>query len=253
MISRYEAYMDGIALSSVHPSLVITDISHPGSALNINTNTIADRDGVQIASRRRANTSVSISFMLRIYNTAERQKAMQEVQRWASGSALEVSDRPGQVLYCVCNQMPVVSSVQKWTEVITMTFVSYEKPFWTEKYPAVFTATGKTGTGELFVPGNAGKVYAEALIVPDSTLGSISLTVGTTTITLTNVSATDDDEIRIFYDDRGIQHIRKGIASILSKRTGADDLVAECGKVNGVSFGAADTVTVTFSIRGCWL
>lgn len=253
MRSRYEAYMDGTALSSVHPKLIITDISHSVSPISVIAKSIANRNGMVVTSRKRANTSVSISFMLRIYDISERQKVMQEVQRWASGSVLEVNDRPGQILYAHCDTMPAISSAQQWTDTVTMTFVSYEMPFWMEKYASEFTATGTSGSGNLFVPGNAGEVVLEALITPASSISSASITVRGRTISLTGLSATSSLPVSIWYDDRGIQHIDCGTTSILSKRTGADDLLAECGKYNSISFSASASVTLTVKARGCWL
>lgn len=256
MRSRYEAYMDGTALSSVHPKIIIADISHAVSTISTNSNQIANRDGLQVSSRKRANTSVTISFLLRIYDIAERQKAMQEVQRWASGRMLEVNDRPGQVLYVNCDTLPTISSAMRWNDTVTMTFVTYETPFWMEKYPVTVTMTGSSNTPStqnVFVPGNAGKAFVEAVITPTSSLSNITLTVDATTIILSSLNASASTPITISYNDRWIQSIKKGTTSILDKRTGADDLLAECGRINSFSFTPSDAVTVVFSVRGCWL
>ena len=255
MRSRYEAYMDGIALSSVHPKILITDISPIISSQSQKTENVANRDGIHLLSNRRAKTGVSITFELRIYDIAERQQAIQEIQRWACGKVLETNDRPGQVLYVSCDQFPYIGSALKWLNTLTVTFSSYDKPFWTEKSASVLTlSAGTSGSGSLYVPGNAGKTLVEATVTPgSSTMANCSLTVGNTTITLTGVDATSASPVRLYYDDRDILHIVKGTTSLLDKRTGADDLLAECGKSNTMSFTASASATVSFSAKGVWL
>ena len=255
MISRYEAYMDGIALSSVNPKLLILDIAHAVSAESLTTDSIINRNGLILQKSRRAKTSVSILFELRIYDIAERQQALQEVQRWASGKVLETNDRKGQQLYVHCDSFPVISSALKWTDELQMTFSSYEKPFWLEKTPAVLTlAAGTSGSGTLYVPGNAGKALVEVTVTPSSgTMANCTLTVAGRTITLTGVNATASNPLTIRYDDMDIQSIKVGTTSVLDKRTGVDDLLAECGKTTAFSFTASSSASVSFSVKGVWL
>lgn len=255
MISRYEAYMDGIALSSIHPALLITDIQQIQSGISRTTETRANRNGLMELDSKRAKTGCAISFMLRIYDIAERQKVVQEIQRWASGKILETNDRPGQVLYVKCDAFPVIKSAMKWLDVLTVGFYSYENPFWIEKTPANLSlSAGTSGNGNLFVPGNAGSALVEVTVTPgNSTMANCALTVAGRTITLTGVNATSANPLKIRYDDKDIQSIKVGTTSVLDKRTGADDLLAECGKYNACSFTSSASATVQFSCKGVWL
>lgn len=258
MISRYEAYMDGIALSSVHPELIILDISHNPADKSYNTGMLANRKGLIITGETQQGASVTVLFELHIYSIAERQRAVQEVQRWASGRILETNDREGQQLYVRCTQMPKIESALKWTEPIGMTFTAFERASWEEKTPAVLDiAAGTAGSSSLFVPGNNGKTVVEIEATPavGSTLDAFSITVGNTTMTFASLGATNANPLIITYDDRLIQSIRCGTTSKMDKRTGesSDDLLAECGAVNDVSFTAGVSTAVTLSAKGVWL
>ena len=71
-------------------------------------------------------------------------------------------------------------------------------------------------------------------------------------MTLSGLSVGAGNTIKIEYDDQLIQSIRVGSTSILDKRTGADDLIANCGEVNSLSFSSSASVTVTYKVRGLW-
>ena len=254
MISRYEAYMDGTSLSSIHPNLLILDIGHEVSSFSVSAESIAKRDGLMVLARKRAKTVVTISFMLRIYDIAERQRVLQQIQRWAKGSVLETNDRPGQELYVSCDEFPMIGSARDWLEELTMSFTTYEKPYWMEKtYASVSLTAGTSGSGSLYVPGNAGETFVEVTATPSSSMANITLTVGNTSMTLTGVSATSSQPITIRYDNQNILHIKRGTTSVLDKRTGSDDLLAECGTPVSVSFSSSVSCTVVFRAKGVWL
>lgn len=253
MISRYEAYMDGVALSSIHPDLLITDIRHAVADYDRTTQATVNRDGSRILKNYRNTTGVSIFFRLRIYDISERQKALQKVQQWASGQVLETNDRVGQRLFVHCDKYPVISSALKWLETLSITFYSYEKPFWEEKTESVARLTGNDEEGSLFVPGNAGDAFVEVKVTPSATITSLTVMVGDTFITLSGIST--NSVITIGYDENGNQYIKAGTTSILNKRTASssDDLLAKCGEYNTVSVIASASVTAEFKARGVWM
>ena len=254
MISRYEAYMDGNALSRVHPDILILDISHAISDRKISASRIGNRKGTLIIDDSQDGSSVTISFALRVYSISKRQEAMQEVLRWASGRVLETNDRPGQRLYVRCIEYPVVTSALQWTETITMSFKAFEYPFWEEKEKSSLSfSSGTSGNGTLFVPGNAGNTVVEVVATPAVSADDLSFTVGSTTITVTDCGATAENPLVIAYDENGFLSIKVGTTSVLDKRTGSDDLLAECGQVNDFSFIASESTSVVFSARGLWM
>ena len=112
---------------------------------------------------------------------------------------------------------------------------------------------GTSGSGTIFVPGNVGKALVEVTATPADSSANISLTVGSTTITLTGSNATSSNPLTITYDGNEIQSIKVGTTSVMDKRTGSDDLLAVCGASNTVSFTASASTVVTYSVRGLWM
>ena len=131
-------------------------------------------------------------------------------------------------------------------------FAAVNVPYWQEDALTRLTLEGTHDEGLLTVPGNAPDTVVEVTVVPQAALSEITLKVRDTLLTLSNLSAVVGDRITITYDDQMIQSIKKNSTSILSKRTGADDLKAVCGKSNVTEFTATAACTVIFNARGRW-
>ena len=255
MISRYEAIIDGNPLSHIHPSIIVHDIEHRPSDISYTTALRGNLRGSVVTSEAQEGSSVTIYFELHIYSILERQRILQEVQKWASGSVLETNDRVGQQLYIRCTRFPRIESAMRWTEPLTVEFTAFEIPFWQEKQPAVLTLTGASDTGTLFVPGNIWNSYVEITATPTGTLNTLTLTVGDTEISFTDLGATASNPLTITYNDKLIQSIKVGTTSALSKRTAAssDDLLAKCGEVTDFGITAGVSTAVEFRAKGMWL
>lgn len=257
MISRYEAYMDGVALSSISEKLLILDIAHTPPQIENRSVQLAKRHGLYVYDRYKASASVTVTFELHIYDIAERQQVCQEVARWAMGKVLQTNDRPSQRLRVVCDTPPVIESAKGWTQPINMVFSGYIVPFWEDAIPSSKLVTGDTGT--LYVPGNVpssiARTVVEVSVVPDATITAITLGCGDTSISLSGISVSSAQTLTIDYDEQMNLRIRRGTTSYLNKRTAAssDDLLAVCGAVNALSVTAASSVNATFKARGLWL
>ena len=250
---RYEVWMNDIPLSGLSGDIFVSAIAHKPAAITLNTSGTAGRDGERVQSIKRKGTTVKVSFILKKTENGKRQEIVQEVAAWADKGILQTSDRPGKRLHVLCVEPPYVPDVCDWATPISMTFQAFEHPFWEESLPSETTLTGTSGSGTLYVPGNAGKTLVEVIATPASSMADITFTVGSTSITLTGVSATSSAPVKIIYDENGIQQILSGTTSVLNKRTGNDDLLAECGVKNDVGFSASESVTVMFMARGLWL
>lgn len=248
---RYEAYMDGTALSSLDPSILVLDIQPVAPQINSTFASLANRPGSMVMRRKKASASVQITFEIHEYNIAKRQSVCQRVAKWADGAILVTNDRPDQRLHCICEQYPVVSA-KGWTEPITMTFTGYLIPYWEEANPVTVSLTGTDEETTVYIPGNAGEALVSATVKANASVSSFTLTVGDTSITLSGLSMAANDTVTIAYDENLIQSIKKGNTSILDKRTGADDLLAKSGEMVDFSIIASASVTATFTVRGCW-
>ena len=254
MISRYEAILNGTALSAVDPDIRILDISHDPPTLQTEKYDVANRNGERTYSRYRGTASITISFELSKYSIAKRQTVCQQVCAWAkNGGILETNDRPGQRLRCICEKFPAVASAMRWKDTLQMTFTAYALPFWEEKFPQELTLSGTSGGGTLYVPGNYDGACAEVTVTAGATLTRLTLNAGDTSITLEGLSVPAGSTIVISYDENMIQQIKTGNISLLNKRKGNDDLLIKCGEINALSFTANGNATVKFSVRGLWL
>ena len=128
MTSRYEVFMDEIALSSVNPQILIEDIQYQPAEIANQSIMSANRNGAIITRRYQEKTSVTIIFSVNEYNIVKRQTILQDIVKWARGSILETNDREGQMLRCICDNFPSLSSVKNWTESMSMTFSAYALP-----------------------------------------------------------------------------------------------------------------------------
>ena len=254
MISRYEAWLNGVALSSVNPDILILDIEQPSTNIRTETFTTAKRNGARIYKRRIEKTSVTIRFAIRKYDIADRRAVCSDVVRWAkNGGILETNDRDGQRLRCVLDTTPIIQSALRWTDPLTITFTAYALPFWEEKEQSVLHLSGTSGEGTLYVPGNIDGAMIEATVTSNGSLSTLSLTANGKTITLGGLSVGTGGVVELKYNDEMVQSIKADGVSVLNKRTGADDLVAVCGGSNTLGFLSNVSVNVDFKVRGLWV
>lgn len=255
MISRYDAFLNGQALSAIHPDILVLDIRHTPASFKTESYTTAKRHGSRVYRRQADKASVQITFEIHSYSTVTRQAICQAVAQWArKGGILTTTDRPGQILDCICETPPSIASALRWTDPLTIVLTAYTLPFWQEANQSVLTlAQGTSGNGQLYVPG----VVQDALVEVDATakakITSLSLTVGGRTIALSGLNVASGTVIKIAYDAEQIQSIKAGNTSLLDKRTGVDDLTLDCGESTLCSFTSDAAVQVTFKTRGLWL
>lgn len=253
MRSRYEVILNGIALSSIDPKILILDVKPIQQDIQTSTFRVAHRDGARINRRYVESAGVTISFEIHEYSIRRRQEICSAIVRWAkNGGELETNDRYGQFLKCVCSKKPYIDSAMKWTTPLSMTFTAYEIPYWQEKIPATVQLTGTSATGSLYVPGNVDGALVEVNAKANASLSTVTFGVNGRTLTLSGLSVTANQVIKITYDDQAIQSIKVGSTSLLDKRTGVDDLLANCGEGNVFTLSAGASVDATFSVRGLW-
>lgn len=254
MISRYEAYLNGVALSSVSADILVVDVEYSNPNIQSETFTVAKRQGSRVHRSYIEKTTVTVDFVIRSYDTYTRQTICGAVNKWAkNGGILTISDRRGQRLRCVCDTPPTISSALRWGDTLRVVFAAYSLPFWEEVAPSVLRLSGTQGNGLLFVPGSVDGAVVEATITANAALSTVTLGVNGSELVLSGLSVASGQIIRITYDDNMIQSIKVGSTSLLNKRTGADDLLVNCGETNTFTLSADASVVVDFSVRGLWL
>ena len=251
MISRYNALLNGVAMSAIDEDLYVADIRYPAPQVETNYATLAKRHGSMVVSSYVRKRTVVIPFELHIYSTQQRQAVCQRVCEWArNGGYLETSDRPGQRLRVVCEKYPTITSAMKWTDELSLTFASDVLPHWEEVYPATAETDGN-GEAALYLPGNAEeRALVDAVITLTGAADEITVQAGETAMTLSGLDGQENDVITIDHDENLFLQIKLNGASILDKRTGADELTAGNGETTLCS--VTGPATAVFSARGLW-
>lgn len=257
MIGRYEAYMDGTALSSIDDKILVLDIKYTPATVQRKTDRLANRPGAMAYGKTIGSAQAVITFEIHEYDTVKRQEICDKISAWANGVYLRTSDRPWKRLKCACDKYPSATS-KKWTEPLSITFSAYNPPFWQEMNLTELTLGGTSGAtsgnGSVFVPGNAEDSLVSATVMAKASISSLSLTVNGNTFSFPGLSLSSGDTVTIGYDDDMMLSIKKGNTSIMGERaaSSADDLKVDCGKSNAFSFTADGAAVVTFSARGWW-
>ena len=254
MRTRYMVGLDGVELSAIAPEIIVTDITHNAPVREVRASDIAGRNGKLYTRTVTSSTGVTVSFEIHTPDVRRRAALMEEVQRWAMpGGVLTTSDRPDRVLRVVCESPPTIGSAQKWTGVCSIGFVAYAVPFWEDETPRFVSITGN-GSKSLFVPGFAAHAGVEAKVTNtgSSSISSVTLTAGETSMTFAGVLLESGQTMTIAHDTRGLLTARIGGTSILDKRTAAssDELELEPGKNATLTVTTNGTASTTFDVRG---
>ena len=254
MRSRYLAALDGVELSSIAPEIIVTDITHNAPVREVRASSIAGRNGKLYTRTVTSSAGVTVSFEIHTPDVRRRAAIMEDVQRWSMpGGILTTSDKPDRVLRVVCDSLPSVGSAQKWTGRCSVGFVAYAVPFWEDEAPRRVSITGN-GSKILYVPGYAAPAGVEAKVsnTGSSTISSVTLTAGDTTMTFAGVALGAGQTLTIAHDARGLLTARIGGASVLNKRAAAssDELELEPCRNATLTATTDGTASTTFEVRG---
>lgn len=264
MHSRFEAILNDIALSSVAPNIYIRDIQVASPKMTVTRHSKALDNGSIVTNKRFDSSSVTIIFELREYDTDIYRRYIDLIAEWAAVDGyLTLSDRPDKRLYVTCTEFPVVGSMLQWTDEVSITFESIGFPYWEDSTPRTSlitaTSTDLNEQGTIYKGAflKAKKTiidpFVEVVVAVDGTqLEWINLAADSTFLTLSGLSITTGQIIRVYYDKMHILHIDGPEGSIMNKRyyTSSDDLKLTRGAENWVSLTASCPVTASFSTRG---
>jgi len=257
MVSRYDVTLNNTHMAKLHKALYVLDVQYPDHEFEMQTQNPAGTDTIITGDRKKGKASVVVTFELHIYDIAERQAALQKVISWCrNGGTLKINDRPDQRLIVVCDKIPALGSVRNWTDPLTIEFSGYASPYWEDTAETVITLQGTNSGGTIAVPGTADATPFTVEVTPTAkAIASLSIVVGSNTITLSGISCPVNTKIVFDHNSEGILTIKQGSTSILAKRTAssADDITAKCGANCSVKVVAPSKVTAVFKTRGRWL
>lgn len=263
MLTRHNAMIDGISINSISPCIIVHDITENDPREKLTTSAIPSRGGTRFISRERESLQVDIDIEIHEYDTLRRKEIMSRVVSWMySGSWLTISDREGQRLLVRPFKTPALGSASKWTELITLSFVAYELPYWQEINPVAQTATMAewgVAASVYLSPVGSYPCHVECIVTNvgeyNVTWVQLSSTSTWEYIRLENVGLQPGKSIIVEYDENYIQRIRIDGNSILHKRTGtsSDNLTIECGKPSELKLECDGVCSCLYKARGCWL
>ena len=257
MITRYRVSLGGVQLDSLDDNLAILDVQYSPLTKQERHYQTAGLDGFDTGEEKYEGQTVTITFELHIYDTAERNMVCQAVNKWANTpGSLVINDREGQYLRAVkCQQFAAIGSVRNWTDPITIIFTSERTPFWLSSSTKAVTISGKNAKGTLDLDGNVGNSLIECEVTAQAAVSSVQITVGDTVLKLSKLSIATGEKLVIDYTRSRYLRIRANGSSVLTKldASSSDLLLAPCGAKTTVGIIANNKVTAKFTGRGCWL
>ena len=253
MPRHIEAWMDGVALSSVGP-ILIQQVYEDAPRMEIVTGERLGRYGERLISTTRKSLSVSIEAAIReLHDLGVRARVQERMAAWAMGSELRLSNHPRRRLLVSCSAMPALNAARSYTQTLRIEFTAYAVPYWEDAIPTQTTLSGKSGKGMLMIDGTAQTPVNVTVRPTSGTLTSFAATAGDQHIALDGLSVQTGESLRFERSRWDDLAILLGETSQLSHRSAqsADDLLARPGRAD-VAFTADTACKVTFSARGRW-
>lgn len=203
----------------------------------------------------RESTVITVQFMMKIRDRAERSEVIQRIRGWAAQGWFTMNTRPGQRIWVYCTKEAEYGAFDRSAR-CEIEFTAYGEACWQNITPVSVSGTAAVGTTTAEItPDGTRKAYLEAEITPPSgTLTAVSVSIGGKSITLNGLSVTNAAPLVIRYDELQILHIESGGVSQLSKRSAAsaDDLMLEAGQKNTVTLTVDRACAYAIRARGLW-
>lgn len=257
MRMRYEAMIDGIPLSSIDPSIYITDIQESAPTIRRTTANYPTLDGQRVLGALRQSLRVAITFEIHNADIRRRADICERVRAWTKGTFLETNARPDQRLRVALDQAPVVTSALRWTDALTVALSAYAVPFWEDAYETRIDIPAG-GAASAYVPGTADRALCWATVenAGDTPVTAVELRAGDSSMTFSGISIPKGGSLALAYADGRLLSAKIGGASVLAGRTpeSDDDLLVPCDAT--VEFSARATgssAKTAFFVRGWYL
>lgn len=254
---RYQGvWLNNVALSSVHPSILVQHISEGELEYN---QTLLGRPlyGNFVARNSPAQREITIEFAIREgLDYARRTEAYQAVCAWAAeGGCLELSSHVGQQIYVICKKLPSLGRLREWNEDMAITFEAARYPFWIDKSYTVQTVSASSGgTIDMSVLGSH-ETCLELEVTPTGNSMS-TVIVGANDkqmlIDLSSHMIPAAETLKLYYDQYHYLHIEHNGTGLLKYRMGSDDIPLKPG-VNSVTYTIGVPCDIAFKSRGVWV
>ncbi|HNW87998.1 MAG TPA: hypothetical protein PKJ47_13810 [Candidatus Limiplasma sp.] len=254
---KNDIMLNGISIRENDPRIIVSGILDSQPKEKSIVTSMGYTHGGRLSKTLRQELTASFTIGINESDAQERDAIYQSIRKWGRHAGyLTTGARENQRLYV--ETMEIKTSGKRQAETLAITFTAYAKPFWENlgAQTASVSTAATSGSTSLFAPGNADECTVDAEITAKGgTLNTLTVTVGNTSMSFTALGITANNKLIIAHRDDGLLIIKNGATSLMTKRTGAsaDDLIAEPGSSNAVSFSGNVTCTAKFSTRGRWL
>lgn len=253
MILSRRVALNGNQLDQIDSAIVIRKIEAGTTKRTVNATAMMGGSGQRITAQHWDTLEVSVTFAIDIHKKAlaDRREVFDDVIAWAMQKGwLTVNWLPDKGLRVDEVVLPASGDLFEWTNDFTIVFRAYAVPFWQDD-----TATTATGAS-ITVPGQVETVCdAEITNGSGSTINTLSVGVGDSSMSFTNLGLADGERLVIGHGDDGMLYIRIYTGAsyyrrVMDKRTGgsSDDLYVKPGARSITVTGG--TVTKSISCRG---
>lgn len=256
MILSRRIALNGQHLDELHERIVIRGISPGDINETISATSRMGGFGQRITGDHFETLDIVLTFAIFVpkNDLIARRKIYEDACKWArQGGWLTVNYMPDRRLWVDKVLIQGSGDLRDWDKEYTITFRAYSVPFWQDSIPASVSKTNySSGSFVMIVPGQF-RTVAEVNFTntSGSSISAFSITTGSSTIALTDISLANNEKLSIYHENDGILRIMNGSTSLYDKRTGesADDLYVNPGRET-VTLSAGGAGTLKVSVRG---
>ena len=246
MILNRRVALNGVWLDEVDPRIVISAVEPGDGRENISATDTATGFGQRVTSNRRTSVDFVVRFMMlehgrSVEGLTERSALLEKVNMWAAaGGVLTVNYKPNRRLNVILAQAPGEGSLWDYTKEFSLTFRAYTVPFWEDEIESVSTFGGGSASdnASITVGGSAPTQFnVELANKSGKTINTANVTVNGNKMSFSSLGMAGDETLVIDHRADSILRIRIRNAggtyrNVMSKRTGANDMVAKPGAVS---------------------
>lgn len=260
MKTKANFILNGVPLYAVDNRIVVDAVNENAPQWTVTATDTGAKIGQHVAGTARQSRSIDVTFKIHERDQTARMEVLNKVIGWAAnGGEAELDYRPGQVCRVLCAQLPAFGSARDWTAQMTVSFVAYWPPYWTERDADSATVTGASGSMTVNLRGNAdAPAWIAAKNTGSAVVNVLAISANGYYIEFGSLGLAANETARVEYGD-GFQSITivgadgVTVRSAMAKRTAAssDDIMLHPG-ANSVSVGADGTVAWTVKAYGRW-
>lgn len=257
MSRHVEAWINGQSIFSASPLVILREPRIEPAEVELTTGERPGAPGALLVNIKRTRLTVALGFVLRnIFDLAARSRALEQVNAWARDGVLTLSSMPFRQLQMVVTKRAAMGAIRDYNTVYTIECAAVACPFWQDTAIKFGSASGTSGTINLYPAGSVDRMPLEFTVTPASeTLTSFTIAVNGRQMAFSGFSLPAGQELKVFYDAQMLQWITlNGVSSQGARtRASADNLYLYPNQINAVTFSAGAAVTVQAGARGLYL